>query len=488
MRRLFGWIAVGCLLVLFFWSLSGELVGLPRHLQVTSGDVKKLNTRLPVAVDLKGGGDVAAVAAGANERGVWRSTVTLSARGAGEASLVARLFGVVTLPPSRVEVLPSVKVMPGGDAIGVLLAPYGMAVMSFAAVTGLDGRQYHPARDAGLREGDIILAVNGERVFSAQQISSLINAHGRAGEAVRLKIRRGKEEMEIVVRPVASGLAHPTGSGFRGRAEEWPPDSSRGPLNYLIGVYVQEPAAGVGTITFYHRQTGIYSALGHMIVDPATRKPRDVSQATVVAAQIADIEPGKEGRPGEKIGAFRTSQPPLGRIARNTEYGIYGQVLYAPRSWGERKEIPVALADEVHEGPAVIRTVIAGELVEEFAVEITRVYRQRRPDGKGLILRVTDDRLLSATGGIVQGMSGSPIIQDGKLAGAVTHVFVNDPRQGYGMLAEWMAKAAGLYDPRTGLVRASWPERVPVKSSTEVVPEWAHASLAAFGEYRSRYL
>lgn len=470
MRRSLLRIAVGCLLILFLWPLSGEIIGLPRYLQVTSGNVKKLTTWLPVAVDVKNddAGDVVAVTASARRYGSsLQSTLTLSGLATGESSLVPRLFGVLTLPSSRVEVLPPVLVAPGGDAIGVLLAPFGVIVKSFATVPGLDGKRHQPARDAGLREGDNILAINGEPVFSSRQISSLINGHGRLSEIVRLRVRRGAEELEIPIAPVPTTLA-----GEERAAAGAGAGTDGMPVRYLIGVNVEDPAAGVGTVTFYDLRTGIYGALGHQIVDQATRKPRDVSQATVVRAQIAGVERGKQGRPGEKIGAFRTGQAPLGRIARNTEYGIFGRISAAPRSWMSRSAIPVALADEVHEGPATIRTVLAGERVEEFAVEITRVQRQRRPSTKGLVVHVNDQRLFDATGGIVQGMSGSPIIQDGKLAGAVTHVFVNDPRQGYGVLAEWMVKAAGLFEVDTGVV--AWEEG----------PEWMRASLPATGVSR----
>lgn len=203
----------------------------------------------------------------------------------------------------------------------------------------------------------------------------------------------------------------------------------------MLGLYVEDPAAGVGTLTFYDRTSGTFAALGHRITELGGQRRVWLEGGKIVAARISGIEQGQRGSPGEKIGTFSGPDDIIGTIASNTRFGLFGKL---ETDLPEGEEVPVALAHQVHTGPARILTVVQGSTVQEFSVEIVRVYRQLRPHDKGLVIKVTDPQLLSLTGGIVQGMSGSPIIQDGRLVGAVTHVFVNDPTRGYGVLAEWM--------------------------------------------------
>jgi stage IV sporulation protein B len=168
-----------------------------------------------------------------------------------------------------------------------------------------------------------------------------------------------------------------------------------------------------------------------------------LNEGRIVPAVIAGVQRGRRGQPGEKIGLFHQTQGILGTIERNTDCGIFGRMLRAPGRMPAEK-IPVATQDEVRPGPAEMLTVVSQQEVERFDIEIIRIRRTERPTSKGLVLRVTDPELLAQTGGIIQGMSGSPIIQDGRLVGVVTHVFVNDPTRGYGVLAEWMVSEGGL--------------------------------------------
>jgi stage IV sporulation protein B len=209
-------------------------------------------------------------------------------------------------------------------------------------------------------------------------------------------------------------------------------------------MFVRDTAAGVGTLTFLDPKGHNYGALGHVISDVDTGQPIVVGQGKILRSHVTSIQKGESGEPGEKRAIFTDEDQILGNIVRNTPFGIFGKMNELPNKGLYNKPIPVGLQEEVKEGPANILTVVNGQKVESFKIQIVSVNKQRTASTKGLILKVTDPRLLNVTGGIVQGMSGSPIIQNGKIIGAVTHVFVNDPSAGYGTFIEWMLKDAGI--------------------------------------------
>jgi stage IV sporulation protein B len=215
-------------------------------------------------------------------------------------------------------------------------------------------------------------------------------------------------------------------------------------------MYIRDSAAGVGTLTFYDPKHKVYGALGHVITDMDTGKPIRVGDGKVVKSNVTSIQKGESGEPGEKRAIFFQENQVIGNIQKNTPFGIFGKMNSPPGEGLMNREIPVALAEQVTEGPAKILTVVDGQKVEQFDIQIVHVLRQKFPATKGLIIKVIDPRLLEKTGGIVQGMSGSPIIQNGKLVGAVTHVFVNDPTSGYGTFIEWMLQDAGVFHSSAG--------------------------------------
>jgi stage IV sporulation protein B len=359
------------------------------------------------------------------------SPISMQPVGLGEVNLEFRLFGWIPVRRVTVDVIPYMEVIPGGEAIGVLLAPEGLLVTGFEAVFTQNGQRLCPAREKGIQVGDIVLDVDGQQIFDRMYFEILLSRIGEAGKEAHLRIRRGKQILNVPVKPVQLHVG-------RGAVT-----SSRG---YSIGLVVSDNAAGVGTLTFIHSESKRYGALGHVIMDPKTKRPLEINDGRIVQASISAIHQGQRGQPGEKMGTFQGKRDVVGSIDTNTDFGIYG-TMYEGFSAGQPKSsIPIALAHDIHPGPAQIMTVLQGHNVEVFDVEIQQVLRQNGPDGKGLVLHVTDKRLLSVTGGIIQGMSGSPIIQNGRLAGAVTHVFVNDPTRGYGVLAEWMIIASGILD------------------------------------------
>jgi len=210
--------------------------------------------------------------------------------------------------------------------------------------------------------------------------------------------------------------------------------------SYKLGAWIRDSMAGIGTMTFYDPNTGLFGALGHGISDVDTAMLMPLQSGSIMYAEVTDVEKGAAGAPGELHGAFKAGED-LGELYSNTKSGVFGELADTSLA-GDIKPVEIASRNEVQVGKATILSNIAGNKVAEYEVEITRLYPENPNDTRNLMLKVTDQRLLTATGGIVQGMSGSPILQNGKLVGAVTHVLVNDPTQGYGILAENMLAQA----------------------------------------------
>jgi len=334
------------------------------------------------------------------------------------------LFGWLPLTEVIVDVVPLVRVFPGGQSIGVLLSADGLMIADLGGVTDMDGVERFPARDAGVQPGDVLLSVEGHPLRRPEQVSQLINSLAQHKRVLELVVRRSDRTLTLEIEPV---LSRPLGQQA---------------ASYRIGVYLEDPAAGVGTMSFYDSDTGRFGALGHTVTDSRGR-PLTISKGSIVEATIDGIRYGSRGSPGEKVGFFHGEQDVIGIIDSNTSFGIFGRLEEIPRS-AFAEPVPVAFAHQVKLGPAEIYTVLQGNQIERFSVEIVKVVNQTRPGEKGLVIEVTDERLLRETGGIVQGMSGSPILQNGMLVGAVTHVFVNNPTKGYGSFAEWMVYEAGL--------------------------------------------
>lgn len=331
------------------------------------------------------------------------------------------LFGVIPLKDRVISVVPELKVVPGGESIGVMLAAQGLIVAELARVRDLDGRLVSPAAEAGVRPGDLLIQINEVKINDPLDVEAALRKANPS--QVTLKIKRSAKYLTIPVKPAVV-------------------PGEQGGYKLRLGIYLEDTAAGVGTLSFYHPETGKYAALGHMITDARTGEKAEITDGRIVPALVAGIRKGIRGQPGEKIGVFQDRAASLGVISENSPIGIFGVLEEIPK---KEKAIPLAMAHEVEPGPAQILTVIENDTVESFEIEIIKVNRQSEPSGKGMVIEVKDPRLLEVTGGIVQGMSGSPIIQKGKLVGVVTHVFVNDPTKGYGVYAEWMASEAGIF-------------------------------------------
>lgn len=403
-----------------------QIIGLPGNMRLVIGEEQQLALRQPLALHISPHGPLAST----SQRTGWLEVSQVRPLRLGKSKLEVRLFGLIPIRQIKVEVIPQIRVQVGGQAVGVLISSHGVLVARLLPVEGEIGKRY-PAKDAGLLPGDVILSIDDVPIYQVEQVGRMVEAAGRAGRKAQLEIQRDGKRMRRSLEPVATEQGQ-----------------------YLMGLEVEDPAAGVGTLTFYEPESRRYGALGHVITSTSSGIYQ-IRSGRIVPASIAAVEVGKRGRPGEKIGTFTTgSGTGLGTIDNNSQFGIYGRLFRAPDHAFFKQLFPVAMAHQVKEGPAELLTVLDDEKVEKFKVEIVKAERQRRPAVKGLVIRVTDPLLLKRTGGIVQGMSGSPLIQDGRFVGAVTHVFVNDPTRGYGVLAEWMLQEAGLFS-REELSKAS---------------------------------
>ncbi|MCR4962333.1 MAG: SpoIVB peptidase [Firmicutes bacterium] len=311
--------------------------------------------------------------------------------------------------------LPQVYV--GGQSIGIFLHDQGVTVVGFAPVYAEDGRESNPAAEAGLQTGDCILEINGETVTGQQQMTEIIGRWTAGDPPLKLRYSRNGDKEIAWVTP-----AHCS------RSQCW-----------RIGLYVRDDTAGIGTLTFYEPSSGVYGALGHQVSNAGAEDGGDALGA-IGRAPISGIRIGKAGSPGEKMGVFIAE--PTGDVQENTVYGLFGILYQKPQPLYRTQTLPLAQVDEVKTGPAELLTVIDGEKIQSFQVNIAKINANYKSSGKGMVIEITDRELIRKTGGIIQGMSGSPIVQNGKLAGAVSHVFVNDPLHGYACFAQWMWEKA----------------------------------------------
>ncbi|MCR5577523.1 MAG: PDZ domain-containing protein [Oscillospiraceae bacterium] len=312
------------------------------------------------------------------------------------------LTGLLTVPAWAQELIV------GGQAVGIQLETEGVLVAGVSEVQTPQGA-VSPAAEAGLQAGDLITAVDGWPVADAPALMDAVAAAGE--ERLALSVRRGEQALTLSVEPAVSEDGRP-----------------------MLGILLRDALSGIGTLTFCDPESGRFGALGHSVNDGSTGLTIPLRGGVVTDAQIFSVQPGAPGKPGE-LGGVSDLGAVLGRIDRNSDAGVFGFLYDSPD--GQLLEIGSITA-----GPASIVATVDGRQRREFAVEVNRVYRDA--DGTHAMLSVTDSALLARTGGIVQGMSGSPILQNGRLVGAVTHVFVSNPARGYAVSIQDMLRAAGI--------------------------------------------
>lgn len=318
--------------------------------------------------------------------------------------------GGIPIKQVQVQVVDREMVVPGGNAFGIKMFTEGVIVVGLSDVSSGENRS--PAKAAGIRVGDIIMTMDGQAVQTNEDVGKIVSSSN--GEAVAIELERAGTQQTLQLNPAKSE------DGV-----------------YRAGIWVRDSSAGIGTMTYYQPSTGIFAGLGHAICDIDTGSIMPLHSGEIVDVSILGVNKGSSGAPGELKGTFLPKT--TGELCVNSQCGIFG--LGSMPDY-EAEAVPMAMRHEVEAGPAVIRCTLSDNTVEEFSVEIEKVSVMQDNPTKNMVVHVTDKTLLEKTGGIVQGMSGSPILQNGKLIGAVTHVFVNDPTRGYGIFAENMMEVA----------------------------------------------
>jgi len=301
-------------------------------------------------------------------------------------------------------------VVPVGRAVGIKLFSDGVVVVGTSEVATPTGA-VNPAKECGLKEGDIITHINSTEVDSIEEVSALLQE--LEGEAMSIRAIRDDKQVQLTAR---AALCSADGA-------------------YKLGAWIRDSMAGIGTVTYYDPACGAFGALGHGINDVDTALLMPLESGSILPATVAGVNRGRAGEPGQLKGSFDT-QASLGSLRANTAGGIFGTL--SDTDWCAGTPVEVAQRGEVHTGRATILANVAGNQVEQYDIEISKLYHDNGDDSRDYVITVTDPRLLEATGGIVQGMSGSPILQDGKFAGAVTHVLIDDPTRGYAISAQRM--------------------------------------------------
>ena len=318
------------------------------------------------------------------------------------------------MPIFAAEAAEKGEVIVGGSLFGVQMYTEGVLVVGLDKVTPYDGGATRaPAYDCGIRMKDIITKIDGKAVKDASSVTESISKSN--GKPIVLTVRRGENEKQFTLTPTKDKDG-----------------------NFRAGLWIRDTAAGIGTITYVDPKTGEFAGLGHGICDGDTGALLPIRRGAVSQVEITGIVKGRKGAPGELKGAFSGSKN--GALIKNTDSGVYGVFTRIPEALGDRMRL--ASTNELREGKELIRSAVSGCL-KDYEVSISKINKDKNSN-KSFVVTVTDKTLLDLTGGVIQGMSGSPIIQDGKLIGAVTHVMINDPTTGYGIFIENMLNAANI--------------------------------------------
>ena len=354
---------------------------------------------------------------------LWGSLTKVDSKDTGISKLKLSAFGGFFKKDIEVSVLPTRKVVVGGDTVGIRLYSKGVLVIGESPVQGMDGIYYEPYKNSSIKKGAKILKINNEKV---ETILELVEA-----------VANIEDNRKAIVQYEQDGQIH---------EEEMNPITCFDDGRKKLGLWVRDGAMGVGTLTFYDKQTGKIGALGHGISDMDLKELIDVDEGFLNLANIISVKKGLKNEPGE-IRGMLNERVEIGKITLNNECGIYGEYDKECDLLNNRKEVFVASKNEIETGPATIYCSIDGDgMPKEYNINVVKKSDLIGIKSKGMIIEVTDEELLQKTGGIIQGMSGSPILQNGKFIGAVTHVYVNDPTRGYAIFAESMLEQLNELD------------------------------------------
>ena len=322
------------------------------------------------------------------------------------------LFNLLKLKEVDVTIIEKTKVIPLGNTIGLKLYSNGVLVIGMTEIEGCK-----PYENSGIQEGDLITYIDNKQITSTDELIECVNNSN--GKIINITYVREGKEYVTSIEPMIT-------------------DENE----YKLGLWVRDGAVGIGTATYYEPSTGNFAALGHGIIDSDTEELISIESGEVVTTNVINIEKGVEGNPGQIKGTVVNGQT-IGEIYSNTEFGIYGKITSKNKlNIIEENSLDVATRDEIEIGPAKIILTLEDGIRKEYDIEITKIYKNNNSDNKSMLIKVTDEELINLTGGIIQGMSGAPIVQNGKFCGAVTHVFINNPTEGYAVFGDLMLKTS----------------------------------------------
>lgn len=392
------------LLIIYIYIVS--IQSIPDNITIFQGESISLKTIFGLKANLTEKNEVIETLA-SNQTNIINTT--------GKKTVKLSLFENIFLKDINIDVLPKTTVIPIGSIAGIKLYTSGVLVVGMSEIQGIDNKKYKPYENSGIEEGDTIISINNSKVETTEQLVEKVNECN--GQLVTIKYIHDQKATECSIKPVQTAKK-----------------------DYKLGLWVRDSAAGVGTVTFYEPSTQSFGALGHGITDIDTEQLIDISSGEFVTTKILNVVKGKSGTPGRIQGTIE-NQKNIGTIYKNTRFGIYGKIEnLSSLNIDTSKEMELALRDEIKLGKAKIRCSLENGKIEEYEIEIEKIYKENNYDNKSMLIRITDEKLLEKTGGIIQGMSGSPIIQNGKFVGAVTHVLVNNPQEGYAVFGDIMLK------------------------------------------------
>ncbi len=327
------------------------------------------------------------------------------------------LFGRIPLKEIDVSVIPKAYVVPLGNIVGLKLYTNGVLVVGMSEIDGQDNKKYKPYENTGIEQGDMLIKLNNESISCTAEL--LEKVYNSKGQEMQVEYVRDGEVLTTSIIPIM--------------AED---------NKYKLGLWVRDAAAGVGTASFYDVTTKTFAALGHGILDVDTEELLNIAEGEFITSKIASIKKGTKGNPGKIQGTIDNGIT-IGKVYKNTEFGVFGKVTNeSSLDIDLSKAVEVATRDQIKLGKAQIMCTLENNETKKYDIEITKIYTNNNENNKSMLVKITDKELIEKTGGIIQGMSGSPIIQNGKVIGALTHVLVNDPQTGYGVFADLMLKKA----------------------------------------------
>lgn len=385
---------------------------LPKEINLIAGNNHKLSLNLPLNAKIKENASVFNInnkPLNINDNINLNKPIYIKSEQEGSHNMTLSVMGI-PIKNVPISVLPNQKLIPSGVSVGVRINTDGVMVLGIGSVKSFENKEISPAENI-LKPGDMILKINNTLIDSKETLIETIEKYN----ILNITIVRNNKEQNVKIETV---------KGTDGKNK--------------IGVWVRDSTQGIGTLTYYNPNNKSFGALGHGILDVDTREIMKVKDGKIMTSEIIDTKESEKGVPGEILGEIK-SKNAIGDIILNTETGIFGKITNSSL-FKEEDALPIGFKDEVKEGKAYILSNIDGTKVEKYDIEILNINKYNMDSSKSMVIKITDENLLEKTNGIVQGMSGSPIIQNNKIIGAVTHVFVNEPSKGYGIFIENMLK------------------------------------------------